>query len=126
LKTYGAENEENEYEVSYEVRSIPGLEWKHKNLGVPIGYRIIKNARIRSIEAGKSILFSIPEENLADGLGVYLYFSYEWEFSELVVETYQFNIKPHSGQLIYRLKSRSQKRRVMRQSKRSCFKRDSF
>ncbi|GIU83221.1 MAG: hypothetical protein KatS3mg006_2285 [Pyrinomonadaceae bacterium] len=79
LKAYGADNERNEYQVSYEVRRIPGLEWKRKESELPLGYRIIKNYRIRAIEPGKSIVFSVPKQNLADGLAIFVGFSYEWE-----------------------------------------------
>jgi len=79
LKTYGADNEKDEYQVSHEVQRMPGFEWKRKESELPIGYRIIKNYRVREVESGKSILFSIPKENLADGLAVVVSFSYEWE-----------------------------------------------
>lgn len=79
LKTYGADNEKNEYRVSYEVRIIPGLEWEKRESKLPIGYRINSNSTIRAIEPGKSIIFSVPQENLAEGLAVFVYFSYEWE-----------------------------------------------
>lgn len=79
LKTLGAKNGKDEHNVSYEVRRIPGLEWQRKESELPIGYRITHKATIRAIESGKSILFSIPKENLADGLAVFVGFSYEWE-----------------------------------------------
>jgi len=79
LKSYGADNEDDEYQVSYEIQKIPGLEWKTKGIDPPIGYRITNAARVRAIESGKSILFNVPKENLADGLSVLVNFSYEWE-----------------------------------------------
>jgi hypothetical protein len=79
LKTYGADNENNEYRVSYDVQLIPGLEWRRKEVELPQGYRIINNARIRAIDPGKSIVFSVPREHLKDGFSILINFSYEWE-----------------------------------------------
>ncbi|MBK7706111.1 MAG: hypothetical protein IPJ30_10100 [Acidobacteria bacterium] len=52
---------------------------ERKESELPIGYRIAKNSTIRAIESGKSIFFSVPKQNLADGLAVLVSFSYEWE-----------------------------------------------
>jgi hypothetical protein len=81
LKTYGADNENDQYKVSYEVLRIPGLELENKDLELPIGTRITNNAKIRVVKSGKTILFDIPKQHLTKGFSIQVLFSYEWEIS---------------------------------------------
>ena len=46
---------------------------------IPIGYKIVKNAAIRPLESGGTILFSVPKETLRKGLAIFVGFTYEWE-----------------------------------------------
>jgi hypothetical protein len=81
LMTYGADNERSEYTVSYDVSWSPGMEWMQKAHDLPVGYRIRNVAQVRKLEPGQSIVFSVPKENLAEGLCILVEFSYEWEAS---------------------------------------------
>jgi hypothetical protein len=78
LVTNGVDDQNKDHLVSYEVRSIPGLEWKQ--LEIPLGTRINHMARIQKVKSGGSLLFSVMKEHLSSGLAIFVYFSYEWEF----------------------------------------------
>jgi len=72
---------QQEWQVSYEVRIIPGYEWAMKETEIPSGYRITHKATLRFLASGQSLLFSVPKENLVKGLSIFVNFSYEWEIN---------------------------------------------
>lgn len=47
----------------------------------PIGYRAVDSFSVIGLDAGKSVLFSVPREHLAKGLRLRVSFNYEWEDS---------------------------------------------
>lgn len=52
-----------------------------KNTAPPAGNRgHVYGAQ--KLDSGGSLIFSVPREHLAEGLAVYIIFSYEWEFHE--------------------------------------------
>lgn len=49
---------------------------------IPAGHRIGHVCHVYKLPPGKSILFSIPREHLAENLAIKVAFNYEWEESE--------------------------------------------
>jgi len=72
-KSYG------DYTIPYGVEKLP--EWKMliKEDDVPIGNLGGHVHSVIDLEPGKSFLFSIPKEHLADGLKISVEFKYSWE-----------------------------------------------
>lgn len=79
IKTAGFDREHGDFGVFYEVQVQPLWKDKIKESDVPIGRRMAHVGSVRTIESGKSLLFSVPKEHLAEGLYIIVDFSYEWE-----------------------------------------------
>lgn len=81
LVTRGVDDPKMDHLVSYDVRWIPGMEWKQKQAMLPIGTQISHFARIQKVKSGGSLLFSVIKGHLSDGLAIFVSFSYEWEYN---------------------------------------------
>jgi len=64
--------EYGETETTYEIERYEGF-------GETPGTRSSDTCAYLLLEAGKSILFSVPREHLAEGLAIKVQFRYEWE-----------------------------------------------
>lgn len=64
--------EYGETEITYEIERYEGS-------GETPGTRSSDNCGYLLLDSGKSILFSIPREHLAEGLAIKVQFRYEWE-----------------------------------------------
>lgn len=79
LNANGAEDLNADHRVSYEVRGIPGSDLSGMEKKLPIGTLLFHKTRVRELEGGQSIVFSVPIDHLAEGFGIFVNFSYEWE-----------------------------------------------
>jgi hypothetical protein len=79
LKTFGNETENNSYKIPYQVKLLPSQNSEVKESQIPKGYRLSNS--VHEIESGKSLLFSIPKEHLANGFYITIDFSYDWELT---------------------------------------------
>lgn len=85
--------------VYYEVEKIPFQESggsyaqtmqgdtpaRRENIEPPIGYRKGHVCHVYKLPPGKSIVFSVPREHLAENLAIKVAFNYGWEESEDII-----------------------------------------
>jgi hypothetical protein len=79
VRTFGVSKEYGDFGIFYEIKSLLKEDKIKNNAEIPIGYREKHISSAYTLKSGKSFLFSIPREHLAEGLFLLVRFSYEWE-----------------------------------------------
>ncbi len=74
--TFDVSKDYGEIGINYEVESFKN---NRSSEEVPVGYEAKGGCSRLFIKPGKSLLFSLPREHLAEGLAIKVGFRYEWE-----------------------------------------------
>ncbi len=81
ISTLSCKTLEDECFVFYEIKLRNELNFEGNKSDFPRRNRVKHVAATKTINSGKSLLFTVPREDLATGLYILLEFSYEWEAS---------------------------------------------
>lgn len=79
LCTFGVENSYGDLGLFYSVERRSSLPDRTMDSRIPLGYQPSHVCNVVNLEPGKSLLFSVPANHVAQGLKIRITFNFSWE-----------------------------------------------